>query len=177
MTAPRLLLVAVVLTSAVSGCGGSGLSPAGRLQDGLAGVVDAANAKDLPGLRAAIGDLRATVRSELDAQQIPSAMAARVLATLAAVEADSSLLTAAPASPTPVATPSPTPVVTTPPPTTPPPTTPPPTTPPPTTPPPTSPPPSPTPVVTTPPPTTAVPTATATLQGLPASSPAAASRS
>lgn len=136
----RALLVAGLVVG-LSGCAGSGLTPAGQLQDGLAAVVDAANAQNLSALRSAITDLRATVRSERDAQQISAAKAAQILTALAAVETDSALLTAVPASPTPVVTtppPSPTPVVTTPPPTTPPPTSPPPT----------SPPPSPTPIPT-----------------------------
>lgn|GEM_PF-5248310 len=124
----RALLVAGLVVG-LSGCAGSGLTPAGQLQDGLAAVVDAANTQNLPALQSAITDLRATVRSERDAQQISAAKAAQILAALAVVETDSALLTAAPASPTPVVTtppPSPTPVVTTPPPTTPPSTSPPP---------------------------------------------------
>ncbi|MBC7678053.1 MAG: hypothetical protein H7233_03545, partial [Pseudorhodobacter sp.] len=71
----RALLVAGLVVG-LSGCAGSGLTPAGQLQNGLAAVVDAANAQNLPALQSAITDLRATVRSERDAQQISAAKAA-----------------------------------------------------------------------------------------------------
>lgn len=146
---------AVALSLSLTGCGSSGLSPADKLQDGVAGVVDAANGADLPGLRSALTTVRATVRTELAAQQITPEKAARVLAAVAAVERDAALVSAPPAPVQTSASPTSTPTPTTPPPTTPPPTTPPPTTQPPTTPPPTTQPP------TTAPPRTATPTPTA----------------
>ena len=143
----RVATVLLAGSLALTGCGSAELSPAAKLQDRLAAVVDAANSADLTRLRSAISDLRSTVRAELGAGQITAARARAILTALAAVERDAELVNPAPVV-----------VVTTPPPTTPPPTTPPPTTPPPTsapprTPPPTSPPPSPTPTATTPAPT------------------------
>ena len=104
--AARRGLVAAALAVALTGCGNTGLSPADRLQNGLADVVDAANSADLPGLRSSLATLRATVRSELGAQQITPAKAADLLAALAAVERDADLV-APPTTPTRTSPPAP----------------------------------------------------------------------
>ncbi len=147
----RRLLASASLALLLAGCSSGGLTPAQTLQDKTAVLVDEANAKDLPNLRMAIDDLRATIASQLQAGTITAARATALLRLLSAIERDAPQLTATPTpsptvsptpSPTPSATPSPTPSPTS------------------------SPTPSPTPPPTTAPPTTAAPT-----KALPTTSP------
>lgn len=103
----RRLLAAGCAAVLLAGCGGA-MTPAERLQDKTAALVDQANGRDLAGLRAAASDLRAEIEDQLRGSQLTPARADLLLRLLSTVERDAPLVNGEP-SPTPSATPSATP--------------------------------------------------------------------
>lgn len=104
----RLLVAGAACLLLLTGCGGS-LTPAQKLQDQTAGLIEQANAKDLPGFQTSLDALRVTILQQQQAGQISAGQAVALRRLLSAIESQKNLLTAPSPTPTPSATVSPTP--------------------------------------------------------------------
>ena len=106
----RRLAAAATSLLLLAGCSGDSLTPAERLQDGTAAIVDQANARDLAGLREATSALRQEIEGQLRRSEITAARARLLLQLLADIERNAPLVAVEPTpSAAPTEEPSPTP--------------------------------------------------------------------